>query len=319
MTALERDVASSRVEAAHAAAVPSRLLVLGEEIDRLGKEDRRLAETCGFDARDGEVFLYPGLEQVLDTFRPGMISGYGSTWGKSAAVTSLDHVLAVALVQREANRRSRDDACEVRKELSALRRTAWDTVAQHRANVGGWTETIAQWDPSLARELRRLEDEEEGLLQRRMRLDAAEGAASEADEGLKCLWAALHGAVEWIEREEGQPLVPVLRSHRLKHAEPWIFQVQVLLLRARRALCGTDDLSRSDFQAVLCQFAGVCIESMGHDVAERDGTTRSCRTVSWTISAVLALRGYLARSLTEVDHSLESLQGRRTRMLSRAR
>ncbi len=321
MTVLESEVARSRVDSAQAAAIPSRLLVLGEEIDRMGKEDRRLAETCGLDARDGAAFPYPGLEKILDTFQPGMISGYGTTWGKSAAVTSLDHVLAVALVQREANLHSRADACEERRELSAQRRAAWEFVASHRDVVSRWTRAITEWDPSLAREMVRLEDEEQTLVQRRMRLEAAEAAAHDADEGLKALWTALHDAVDWVEPDEGigQPLVPILRSERLKNAEPWIFQVQVLLSRARRALCGTDDLGKSDFQEVLCQFASRCIESMGHDVAERDGTTRSSRTVSWTISAVLALRGYLARSLTEVAQALDGLQSRRSRMLSRVR
>jgi hypothetical protein len=319
MLVLESDVAGTRASAAEAAAVASRLLVLGEEIDRLRKEDSRLAETCGLDARDLESFRYPGLEKILGTFQPGMKAIYGSTWGRNAAVMSLDHVLAVSLVQREANLRSQSDAREERKELVALRRTAWDTVALHRDLAAQWTGTLDRWDPGLASDMLGLEEQERTLLQRRTRLQAAEVAAQGAENALKSLWSALHEAVEWTDPAEDSSRAPVqvLRSERLKFAEPWIFEIQVLLLRARRALCGTEDLGRSDFQEVLCQFASWCIESMGFDVAERDGTTRSCRTVSWTLTAVLALRGYLTRSLTELDQTLETLRLRRSRLLSR--
>jgi hypothetical protein len=285
----------------------------------MGKEDGRLAETCGLDARDLESFHYPGLERILDTFRPGMIAGHGATWGKSAAVMSLDHVLAVSLVQREANLRSQMDAREERAQLNEVRSVAWSLVAEHRDLVARWTGGIAQWDSRLANDMLALEEEERDLLQRRMRLEAARAAAQGAENALKYLWEALHDAVEWIEpeRDAREPL-PLLRSGRLKLAEPWIFEVQVLLSRTRRALCVTEDLGRSDFQVVLCQFASWCIESMGHDVAERDGTTRSCRAVSWTQTAVLALGGYLTRSLTEVERALDQLHLRRARLLSRS-
>ena len=286
----------------------------------MAKEDARLAEICGLDATDLESFHYPGLEKLLSTFQPGMIPSHLATWGKIAAVTSLDQVLAVALVQREANLRWQADARMERNELSAQRQAAWEIVELHQALVGQWTSALAQWDRGLQSELVGMENEERGLLQRQMRLEAAQSAAQEAENALKSLWDALSYAVEWMEPEGGagaEP-TPILRSERLKHAEPWIFEVQVLLGRARRALWGTDDLTRCDFEADLSQFAGWCIDSMGCDVAERDGTTRSARTVSWTLTTVLAFRGHLTRSQIEVDRSLEQLRLRRTRRLSRA-
>lgn len=321
MTVLEYDVASSRVESAQAADLSARLLALGQEIEGTAKEDSRLAEICGFDARDVESFHYPGLEKILSTFQPGMIARHLATWGKDATVTSLDQVLAVSLVQREANLRTQADARRERSELATHRRPAWDAIELHRDLTKRWTGALAQWDPGLGSELVRLESEERALLQRQMRLGAAQAAAKDAENALKNLWEALNFAVDWTvpEGADGEPPTPILRSERLKYAEPWIFEVQVLLARARRALWGTDDLSRCDFQAVLSQFAGWCIDSMGCDVAERDGTSRSSRTVSWTLTTVLAFRGYLTRGQLEVEQSLEQVRLRRTRRLSRTR
>ena len=285
----------------------------------MAKEDSRLAEICGLDAAEIRSFQYPGLEKLLSTFQPGMIPSHLATWGRIAAVTSLDQVLAVALVQREANLRWQADARSERNELSAGRQEAWQTVEQHRGLVAEWTRALAQWDRGLSRDLVELENEERALLQRKMRLDSAQSAAQNAENALKSLWDALNYAVDWVDPEEGgkEEPTPILRSERLKYAEPWIFEVQVLLGRARRALWGTDDLTRCDFEADLSQFAGWCIDSMGCDVAERDGTSRSARTVSWTLTTVLAFRGHLTRSEIEVDRALEQLRLRRTRRLSR--
>jgi len=319
MTVLEYDVARSRTESARAADLSARILALGQEIERMTKEESRLAEVCGLEPRDLEAFQYPGLERLLATFQPGMIPRHLATWSKDATVTSLDQVLAVSLVQRQANLRSIADARGERTDLSARRRAAWEAVEQHRATVTEWTGALAQWDPGLRSDLCRMEDEERALLQRQSRLEFAQVAAQDAESALKSLWDALNYAVDWMvpDGAVGESPVPVLRSERLQYAEPWIFEVQVLLGRARRALWGTDDLSRCDFEADLSQFAGWCIDSMGCDGAERDGTSRSSRTVSWTLTTVLAFRGHLTRAEIEVDRALEQLRLRRTRRLSR--
>ena len=288
----------------------------------MGEEDRRLAETCGLDSEDVESFRYPGLEEILERFQPGMLVGRGSSLGKKATVTSLDQVLAVSLVQREANLRSLADARMEREQLAASRPFALETIAQHRDLITQWTGAFAAWDPALGSDLMRLESDERTLLQRQMRLDAAQAAARDAENALNCLWAALHDAVDWVQTpgDAGTPPVPVLRLERMRLAEPWIFEVQISLARARRALCGTDYLQGGPFQSdLLAQFAGWCIESMGCDVAERDGTGRSARTVSWTLTTIRALRGYLTRSQVEAEYSLEDLRRQRTKMLSRSR
>jgi len=199
------------------------------------------------------------------------------------------------------------------------RRTAWEAVELHGSLVKQWTGALAQWDPGLKTELVRMENEERALLERRLRLEASQAAAQDAENALKSLREALNYAVDWVVLNGGAEPIAVLRSERLKYAEPWIFEVQMLLGRARRALWGTDDLSRCDFQAVLSQFAGCCIDNMGCDVAEHDGTSRSARTVTWTMTTVLAFRGHLTRSQLEVEQSLEQLRLRRTRSLSRTR
>ena len=323
MTVLECDVAGSRVEAAQAADVAARLFILGQEIDRLAKEDRRLAEICGLDPQDVEPFEYPGLGEVLKTFQPGMLVGKGASCGKSASVTSLDHVLAVALVQREANLRSQADARRERAQLVGCRQSARTTVDLHQDLMTRWTDVLAQWDPHLRSELIRLEGEERALLQGLARYEAAEAAARDAENALNHLWLALHDAVDWVvigQDRAGETPAPVLRSERLAVAEPWIFEVQILLARAHRALWDVEDPTGGKFQAdILSRFAGWCIESMGSDVAERDGTSRSCRTVSWTMTTVLALRGYVTRSQVDVGRALDNLRLLRTKMLSRSR
>jgi len=287
----------------------------------MAQEDCRLAEACGLDG--GEVsFAYSGLAAVLETFRPGMLARHGATVSKSATVTSLDQVLAVSLVQREANLRSLADARREYEQLSGCRRDASSAIAWHRDLMARWTGAFAQWDPGLGNDLVKLESEERALLQRQSRLEAAQAAARDAENALNCLWAALQDAVDWIpvEGAPGEPPTAVLRLERLGLAEPWIFEVQVSLARARRALCGTEYLEGGAFQAdVLARFAGWCIESMGLDVAERDGTIRSCRTVSWTLTTVRALRGYLTRSQVQAGYLVEDLRRRRNKMLSHSR
>jgi ElaB/YqjD/DUF883 family membrane-anchored ribosome-binding protein len=194
-------------------------------------------------------------------------------------------------------------------------------VARHRHLTARWTESFARWDASLASALTGMEDEERDLLRRLSRLAEAQTAAARTEIALDRLRVALHEATDWV-RDRGDPRGPaaVVRLEVFEHADPWMFEAQVSLARARWALSGTDSIDAGSFQAeLLSEFARHWATSLGHDISSREGTARSTRSVSWTLTTVRALRGYLSRSATDAEQALAEVRDRRTTALSKSR
>lgn len=308
MTILDSDLERARQEAAVAGSFSARVIALSRELDLLLDHERDLAERVDLGHGDTEFFQGAGLEELLHTF----------TEEDAAADDSIQ--LVSALLQRRVNLQVLADLRDEREKLLARETTLSSALARYTELYSRWMATNSQGDPGRACTLARLEQDEKETELKSLRMEEADSAAGEAEHALECLRVILHDAVDWVPGDTSaqEADTAILRPERVGPADPWLGAAQIALSRARRALEEVGSLESGEFQVdLLSGFAELCIQGLVCDHMENDGTVRALRPVTWTLTTVRALRGYLSRSRGDARRTIEDLRARRAQLLQR--
>jgi hypothetical protein len=304
---LDSDLVRARHEAAAAGSVGARKITISREFDVLQKRERDLTERVDLGGGETDIFEGAGLEELLHTFAEDEV----------VAEDSLK--LVSALLQRKVNLLVFADLREEQNRLLLSEQSLSDAASRYTELASRWVAMNAQGDPARGCTLSKLEKDEKEVEQGCVRMEEADTAAEDAERALERIRVILHDAVDWVPGDTAKEKdTAILRPERLGSADPLIGAAQLSLSRVRRVLEEIGDLDAGEFQVdLLSGFAEKCIEGLVLDLAEKDGTDRALRPVTWTLTTIRALRGHLSRMRGNARHRLEEVRTRRAQILQR--